>query len=71
MDDQNLMVLKTSADVGLRFRRMSGNEELGRLYEFDVQAVSESKSIKFEELLSKPASVAIEKRDISMVWFVP
>jgi len=69
MDDQNLMVLKTSADVGLRFRRMSGNEELGRLYEFDVQAVSESKSIKFEELLSKPASVAIELADGEKRYF--
>lgn len=60
MDDQNLMVLKTSPNVDLLFRRMTGNEELGRLYEFDVQAVSESESIKLEDLLGKPASVAIE-----------
>lgn len=60
MDDQNLMVLKTSANADLLFRRMLGSEELGRLYEFDVQAVSESKAINFDELLGTPASVAIE-----------
>lgn len=69
MADQNLMVLTTSADVGLLFRRMSGTEEMGRLYEFGVQAVSENNSIKLEDLLGTPASVALELADGTKRYF--
>lgn len=64
-----LMELKTSGKAELLFKRMTATEELGRLFEFSVSAVSDDASIKAEDLLGKPASVAVELIDGSRRHF--
>ena len=39
---------------------MVATEALGQLFEFEIEAISKSDSIKPEELLGKPASVLVE-----------
>ncbi len=54
------MTLKTPLGTDLAFKGMSATEHLGQLFEFDVEALSDDGSIRPEELLGKPASVALE-----------
>ena len=53
------MTLKTSLGEDLLFMSMDATEELGKLFEFDIQAVAESGTILPEDLLGKPASAAV------------
>lgn len=54
------VILKTSSGSGILFRAMTSTEELGRPFELDVDAISDSGTIKPEDLLGKPASVSVE-----------
>ena len=54
------MVLKTARGAELLFKGMSATEDLGRLFEFDVEAVSDTGTVRPEDLLGKPASVSLE-----------
>ena len=63
------MVLKTTLGADLLFRTMSTLEQLGHPYEFDIEAVSPSGTIKPEDLLGKPASASIELLDNSKRHF--
>ncbi|MEN0107039.1 MAG: type VI secretion system tip protein VgrG, partial [Pseudomonas sp.] len=56
------------ADV-LLLQRMDGVEELGRLFAYDLQLVSENSSVKLDALLGKPMSVALELHDGSFRQF--
>ncbi|WP_332289076.1 type VI secretion system Vgr family protein [Aquincola agrisoli] len=47
-------------DGALRFRSLSATEEMGRLYEFHVHALSEDPDVDVASLLGTPAHVAIE-----------
>ena len=54
------MVLTAPVDQDLLFKSMSATEELGRLFEFEIEALSPSPDITPEDLLGKPVSVALE-----------
>jgi uncharacterized protein involved in type VI secretion and phage assembly len=54
------MVLKTTLGPSLLFRSMHAEEELGRLFEFNVEALSTDGTIQGEDLLGKPASVDLD-----------
>ena len=63
MASQTVFALTTTGHTGLLFKEMSAQEELGRLFEFDVLAVAPSESIQAEDLLGTPASVSVELLD--------
>jgi len=57
---QTQMVLTTSGDTGLLFKRMTASEELGHLFEFNVVALSDKETIEPSSLLGTPACVGVE-----------
>ena len=69
MADELPMLLTTSLGGQLLFQSMDAQEELGKLFEFDVQALADSASIAPEDLLGKPASVMVELADGSKRHF--
>ena len=60
MADKSTMVLTSKAGKDLQFKSMTADEELGTLFEFDIQALSTKPSIETDDLLGKPASVTID-----------
>jgi type VI secretion system secreted protein VgrG len=54
------MTLKTTLGDALMFKSMVATEELGRMFEFDVEALADSGTIKPDDLLGKPATVSVE-----------
>ncbi len=61
---ERLMSVTTALeDDVLLFYSMSGVEEVGRLYEFEVDLLSEEVDIEFEKLLGEPLSVQLEQSD--------
>lgn len=63
------MELVTSPDVGLKFKSMSAQEEVSRLFEFQIVAVSEDPAISADDLLGTNAAVSMEVADGSKRWF--
>jgi type VI secretion system secreted protein VgrG len=59
MPVENPMMLKTSLGEDLLFKSMDATEELGRLFEFSIDALADSGTIKPEDLLGQPASVSL------------
>ena len=59
MPVENPMMLKTSLGEDLLFKSMDATEELGRLFEFNIDALADSGTIKLEDLLGQPASVSV------------
>lgn len=53
----------------LLFRRMTAVEELGRLFEFDLELLSRDPQVPFEDLLGQPVTVALELQDGSLRYF--
>ncbi len=62
-DNPTVMTLTTPGNTGLKFKRMAATEGVGQLFEFDVQALATSETIQAEDLLGKPAGVAVELAD--------
>jgi type VI secretion system secreted protein VgrG len=60
MATQPLMRLSTPLGDKLAFKRLEGAEELSRLYEYSVQALSTDNAITPAQLLGKPASVQLQ-----------
>ncbi|MFO0445538.1 MAG: type VI secretion system Vgr family protein [Betaproteobacteria bacterium] len=63
------MKLVCAAAPSLLFRSMSGLEEVSRLFELRVVAVSEDPKISADAVLGKPAAVSIEVADGQQRWF--
>lgn len=64
IQENRLMSVTTALeDDELLFHSMHGTEEIGRLYEFEVDLLSEKVDIKFEDLLGEPMSVQLEQSD--------
>jgi type VI secretion system secreted protein VgrG len=63
------MELVTSPDVGLKFKSMAAQEEVSRLFEFQVIATSEDPAILADDLLGKSAAVSLEVADDTKRWF--
>jgi type VI secretion system secreted protein VgrG len=66
----DLMTLSTSLGDGvLNFRSLQASEELGRLFEFNVSALSEDRAVVFADLLGTPACAHIELPDGTLRHF--
>ena len=63
------MDLVTSADLGLKFRSMVAEEEVSRLFEFQVIAISEDVSVAADDLLGTSAAVSVEVAEGAKRWF--
>lgn len=63
------MKLETSLGDALMFKSMDATEELGRLFEFNVEALADSGTIKPDDLLGKPATVSVELDDTQTRYF--
>jgi type VI secretion system secreted protein VgrG len=63
------MELVTSPDVGLKFKSMSAHEEVSRLFEFQVIAISGDSAISADDLLGTQAAVSLEVADDTKRWF--
>ena len=63
------MALNTSVGPKLRFVSMSAQEEVSRLFELQIVAVSDDGAITADDLLGKPAAVSLELANGSTRWF--
>ncbi|WP_175811360.1 type VI secretion system tip protein TssI/VgrG [Burkholderia contaminans] len=50
---------------GLKFHTLDGSDELGRLFEFRIEALADSHSLSLKDMLGKPVTVRIEQQDLS------
>src|SRR5262245_10715116 len=66
---ERLIELTTPRDKELLFRAMDAREELGRLSEFDVSALSTNPDIKPSDLLAKNITVKLQLRDRGIRYF--
>jgi type VI secretion system secreted protein VgrG len=71
LDQANRQVSVSSAlaDDMLLFHRMSGSEELGRLFEYRVQLLSANNAVKIADVLGKPMTVHLDLADGSKRHF--
>ena len=56
-------------DAKLIFESMTGHEELGRLFEFKLNLLSENKAVKIDDVLGKNLTVTIEFTDDRKRYF--
>jgi type VI secretion system secreted protein VgrG len=63
------MELHTALGAALKFRSMSAREEVSRLFECQVIAISEDRNIAADDLLGTRAAVSLEVADDSRRWF--
>ncbi len=63
------MVLKSGAGDKLKFMAMSAQEEVSRLFEFQIVAVAELATIAADDLLGKPVAVSLEVPGGAPRWF--
>ena len=58
--DRPISVTSPLGEDVLLFYRMSAAESLGRLFDFDLDVLSEDHSIKLEDLLGQPMAVHLD-----------
>ena len=63
------MELVTVGDLPLQFKSMSGREEVSRLFEYQVIAVSDSQTVASDDILGKTVAVSLEVADGTLRWF--
>jgi type VI secretion system secreted protein VgrG len=63
------MALTASAASTLKFRSMVADEEVSRLFEFQVLAIDESETVAADDLLGTNAAVSLEVSDSDKRWF--
>ena len=63
------MKLVTKGGLDLQFRSMSAVEEMSRLFEFQIVAVSKTRDIAVDDVLGKPVAVAVETAKNKWRWF--
>ena len=63
------MALATPLGDTLHFKSMSGFEEMSRLFEYQVLAVSDDSAVAPDDLLGTLVAVSIEAADDSPRWF--
>ena len=57
-----IFTLITPFGDAMKFRRLEGEEELGRLFEFRIEALADSHSLSLRDLLGKAVTVRIEQQ---------
>ncbi|WP_431227117.1 type VI secretion system tip protein TssI/VgrG [Burkholderia contaminans] len=60
-----VFTLDTPHGDGLKFHTLDGSDELGRLFEYRIEALADSHSLSLKDLLGKPVTVRIEQQDLS------
>ncbi len=63
------MALKSGAGDKLRFVSMSAQEEVSRLFEYQIIAVSDDGNLLADDLLGKPVAVSLALGDGTTRWF--
>jgi type VI secretion system secreted protein VgrG len=63
------MALVTSPELPLQFKSMSALEEISRLFEYQIIAISESNSVAADDILGKTVAVSLEIDDSTKRWF--
>jgi len=63
------MALKTPLGEALRFMSLSGHEEMSRLFEYQLLAISEDGNLAADDLLGKPMSVSLDQGNGRTRWF--
>ena len=63
------MELVTAAGDKLKFKSMSAHEEISRLFEFQIIAVSDDPAVSADDLLGTTSAVSIEVADGVKRWF--
>ena len=63
------MKLVTALGTSLRFRSMTALEEISRLFEFQIIALSDNPDISADDLLGTDVAVSVEVADGSKRWF--
>ncbi|MFC5699307.1 type VI secretion system Vgr family protein [Pseudomonas sp. GCM10022186] len=69
---QNTRLVQVSSPLGenvLVLQSLDGSEELGRIFQYELELVSEDPAVKFDQLLGKPMSLALELHDGSRRHF--
>jgi len=69
---QKTRLVQVSSPLGddvLVLQRMEGVEELGRIFQYELELTSEDQAIKFDQLLGKPMSLALELHDGGKRYF--
>jgi type VI secretion system secreted protein VgrG len=61
--------MTSPAGPALRFAAMSGYEEVSRLFEYQISAVSEDGTIKADDLLGKPVAISLDLGGGKTRWF--
>ncbi|MNQ32988.1 Ice nucleation protein [compost metagenome] len=63
---QNTRLVQVSSPLGenvLVLQSLDGSEELGRIFQYELELISENPSVAFDQLLGKPMSLALELHD--------
>lgn len=69
---QNTRLVQVSSPLGenvLVLQGLGGSEELGRIFQYELELISEDPSVKFDQLLGKPMSLALELHDGGKRYF--
>ncbi|MDH4607580.1 type VI secretion system tip protein TssI/VgrG [Pseudomonas sp. BN102] len=69
---QNTRLVQVSSPLGenvLVLQGLGGSEELGRIFQYELELISEDPSVKFDQLLGKPMSLALELHDGGTRYF--
>ncbi|WP_412024534.1 type VI secretion system tip protein TssI/VgrG [Burkholderia cepacia] len=60
-----VFILDSPHGDDLKFHTLDGGDELGRLFEFRIEALADSHSLSLKDMLGKPVTVRIEQQDQS------
>ncbi len=63
---QNTRLVQVTSPLGenvLVLQSLDGSEELGRVFQYELELISENPSVAFDQLLGKPMSLALELHD--------
>lgn len=69
---QNTRLVQVSSPLGenvLVLQGLGGSEELGRIFQYELELISEDPSVKFDQLLGKPMCLALELHDGGKRYF--
>lgn len=69
---QNTRLVQVTSPLGenvLVLQSLDGSEELGRIFQYELELISEDPSVKFDQLLGKPMTLTLELHDGGKRYF--